>query len=127
MDYASQFEFTAQKIGSDEYVTGFLWVDRPWYTQENQHQYYIRVQHYFGSYGATRFEDVPVDRTTIKSVSGEIVKRMAEPTHILEAGDTVICSIGRKKYTTSVNLNCHGKKKWLDLGHDEFFDECIYE
>ena len=127
MDYASQFEFSAQKLGSDEYVTGFLWVDRPWYSGEDQHCYYIRVQHYFGSYGATRFEDVPVDRDTIKSVSGEIVERMAEPTHNIAAEDVVICHIGKKKYKTNVQLNVHGNKTWLDLSHDDFFHECIYE
>ena len=29
-----------------EYVVGFLWIDRPWYTMEDQWTYYIRIQEY---------------------------------------------------------------------------------
>ena len=39
------YEYMAKDMNG-EYVVGFLWIDRPWYTMEDQWTYYIRIQEY---------------------------------------------------------------------------------
>lgn len=125
MELADTFLYTAKRIGTDEEVTGFLWVDKPWYSSEESHSFYIRVQHYHGSWGATSFEDIAVDRDTIRNYKNEYQKRFKEPQHHLKMEDEVICSIGGKTYKTHVNLHCFEGRQSLQLSNDAFFGEGI--
>ena len=54
-----------------EYVIGFLWIDKPWYTMEDQWTYYIRIQEYHnkgicGGAESSGFKDIIVDSNTIE-------------------------------------------------------------
>ena len=124
MELADTFLCTAEDFMGEE-VTGFLWVDRPWYCSEDQHRFYIRVQHYHDSYGATSFEDVAINSETIKSYTGELQKRFEKPQHHLKFDDEVICEINGKTYKTRVNLNGYQGMQSLQLGNDAFFGEGI--
>jgi hypothetical protein len=124
MELADTFLYTAKSISGKE-VTGFLWVDRPWYCSEDRHTFYIRVQHYNGNYGATHFEDVAIDPSTIKNYKNEVQKRFKEPQHHLKINDEVICDIGGKTYKTHVNLHGYQGMQSLQLGNDAFFGEGI--
>jgi len=124
MELADMFLYTAESIIGEE-VTGFLWVDRPWYCSEDSHKFYIRVQHYHGSYGATSFEDIEVKPETIKNYAGELQKRFKEPQYHLKFDDEVICEINGRTYKTHVHLCGHQGMQSLQLGDDAFFGEGI--
>lgn len=124
MELADMCLYTAKTI-SGKTVTGFLWVDSPWYCTEDRYTFYIRVQHYHWNYGGTTFEDVAIDPTTIKNYMYEEVKRFKEPQHRLKLNDEVICTIGNQSYKTNVNLHCYEGLQSLQLGNDAFFGEGI--
>ena len=124
MELADRFLYTAKSL-SGKPVTGFLWVDRPWYCTEDRHTFYIRVQHYHGSYGESSFEDVAIDPNTIKNYMSERIKRFDEPQHHLKMADEVICTIGNQSYKTHVNLHCYEGLQSLQLGEDAFFGQRI--
>jgi hypothetical protein len=124
MELADTFLYMAESI-SGKKVTGFLWVDRPWYSSENQHTFFIRVQHYHGSYRATSFEDIMVKPNTIRNYKDEKQKRFKEPQHHLKFDDEVLCDIGGKTYKIHVHLNCYQGMQSLQLGNDAFFGEGI--
>lgn len=123
-ELADNFLYTAKSL-SGKNVTGFLWVDKPWYCTEDRHTFFIRVQHYHDSYGTTSFEDIAIDPNTIKNYVGEKVKRFKEPQHHLKAEDEVICEIGNKTYKTHVHLQSYQGRWSLQLGNDAFFGEGV--
>lgn len=64
------YEYMAKDMNG-EYVIGFLWIDRPWYTTKNQWTYYIRYQEYnnkgiCGGGESSGFKDIIVDSNTIE-------------------------------------------------------------
>lgn len=124
MELADTFLYTAKSL-SGKTVTGFLWVDRPWYCSEDAHKFFIRIQEYHGSYGATSFKDIAIDPRTIKNYKDEKQKRFKEPRHYLKLNDEVTCEINGKTYKTRVNLHCYQDMQSLQLGDDAFFGEGI--
>ena len=124
MELADRFLYTAESLDG-KIVTGFLWVDKPWYCTEDKHTFYIRIQHYYDSYGTTTFEDVEINPATIKNYIEEQIKRFDEPHHHLKINDEVICTIGEQSYKTHVNLHCYKGLQSLQLGNDAFFGEGI--
>lgn len=124
MELADNFLYTAKSLNGKN-VTGFLWVDKPWYCSEDRHTFYIRVQHYHGSWGATSFEDIVVDENTIRNYKDEYIKRFEEPQHHLKMNDEVICEIDGKTYKAHVNLHCFEGRQSLQLSNDAFFGQGI--
>ena len=123
-ELADTFLYTAKSI-SGEKVTGFLWVDKPWYCTEDRHRFFIRVQHYYDSYGTTSFEDIEIDPETITNYKDEKQKRFKEPQHHLKINDEVICDIEGETYRTFVNLHSYQGMQSLQLGNDAFFGQGI--
>lgn len=73
-----------------EYVVGFLWIDRPWYTMEDQWTYYIRIQEYHnkgicGGAESSGFKDIIVDSNTIEPYT-----QIAEIKYNQSRGDTTV-------------------------------------
>lgn len=83
------YEYMAKDMNG-EYVIGFLWIDRPWYTTEDQWTYYIRHQKYnnkgiCGGAESSGFKDVIIDPNTIEPYT-----QIAEIKYNQSRGDTTV-------------------------------------
>lgn len=55
----------AKNISDSKYHVGYIYVDKPWYSQESQWIYYLKYQKY-GSWGDSYWEECIVDKNSIK-------------------------------------------------------------
>jgi len=58
------YQFMAKGINEDYHI-GYVYVDKPWYSDESNWVYYIIEQKYHGSYGASYEERIEVYKDTI--------------------------------------------------------------
>jgi len=64
-DKHDDYQWIAKSVLDDKYHVGYIFVDKPWYSQENQWTYYIKYQVNTSNYGCQRWEECVVEPDSI--------------------------------------------------------------
>jgi hypothetical protein len=65
-DKQDNFQWIAKSLSDGEYHVGYIYVDTPWYSSEDQWVYYLRYQVNTSSWGTQYWEECIVDKDSIK-------------------------------------------------------------
>jgi hypothetical protein len=68
-DKQENYQWIAKSILDGKYHVGYIFVDTPWYSSEDQWTYYLKYQVNTSSYGSQYWEECIVDRNSIKPYS----------------------------------------------------------
>lgn len=64
-DKHDNYEYIGKVVGEDNWIVGYVFVDKPWYSQENSWTYYIKYQVNTSSYGNQHWEKHMVEPNSI--------------------------------------------------------------
>lgn len=65
-DKQENYQWIAKNIVDGKYHVGYIYVDTPWYSQENEWTYYLKYQVNTSSYGCQHWEECIVNKDSIK-------------------------------------------------------------
>ena len=65
-DKQENYQWIAKSILDGKYHVGYIYVDMPWYSSENQWTYYLKYQVNTSSYGCQHWEECVVDEDSIR-------------------------------------------------------------
>ena len=65
-DKQEDYQYIAKDLLNDEYHVGYIYIDKPWYSPESAWTYYLKYQVNTSSYGSQYWEEIMVDKNSIK-------------------------------------------------------------
>jgi hypothetical protein len=64
-DKHDNYQYIGKVVGEDNWVVGYIFIDKPWYSQENCWTYYIKYQVSISSWGNQYWEEKIVEPDSI--------------------------------------------------------------
>ena len=65
-DKQENYQWIAKSLMYGKYYVGYIYIDTPWYSSEDQWTYYLKYQVNTSSYGNQHWEECVVDKNSIK-------------------------------------------------------------
>lgn len=65
-DKQVDYQWIAKSISDGKYHIGYIYVDKPWYSSQDQWTYYLKYQVNTSSWGCQHWEECIVDKDSIK-------------------------------------------------------------